>query len=101
MTGCMAFYFCWLSMICTLRALTSQRSAIVSQRLVFLKREGCQHHRTSFVFQERDFFRFPKHTEMTPKKCIDALLCYHGGPQLIGPNIVSKNGQIYRFLCIP
>ena len=27
--------------------------------------------------------------------------CCYGGPQLIGPNIVSKNGPIYRFLRIP
>ena len=26
---------------------------------------------------------------------------YYGGPQLIGPNIVKKNGQISRFLCSP
>ena len=24
-----------------------------------------------------------------------------GGPWLVGPNIVVKNGKIYRFLCIP
>ena len=26
---------------------------------------------------------------------------YYGGPWLTGPNIVSKNGKMYKFLCIP
>ena len=26
---------------------------------------------------------------------------YYGGPLLIGPNIVSKNSEIYRFLSAP
>ena len=36
-----------------------------------------------------------------PVIVVFACYSYYGEPWLIGPNIVGKNGIIYRFLCIP
>ena len=43
-------------------------------------------------------------TAAIPSSGTGVTLCcvyYYGGPKLIGPNIVSEKGKIYRFLCIP